>query len=240
MAIAQLQQACEEPEPIIEEYSGENSYDLQPTPPVEVVEQDSSELDESEVSPHSCCVIPPCDINKSCILSYVINLLTEPLMLILLWLLRRGGTCRSRWRKTPLQPQSRQHRPHRSKRAMTSLMTAVISFHSTSSRAALHTRTSPRDWGSLSCPMMMRAMHWWEDGEERKKGFSSFSKAHSQFFFLSFSRHVLLYGGLYCVTWGTCQNPNLRTHRPKRPTPSCMMCLAGKAGGWAAWWDWTR
>lgn len=81
MAIAELQQSYEEPEPIIEEYSGENSYDLQPTPPVE---QGSSELDESEVSPHSCGVIPPCDINKSCILSYVINLLTEPLMLILL------------------------------------------------------------------------------------------------------------------------------------------------------------
>lgn len=84
MAIALSQQANEEPEPIIEEYSGENTYDLQLTPPVEVVEQDSSELDEFEVSPHSCCVIPPCDINKSCILSYVINLLTEPLMLILL------------------------------------------------------------------------------------------------------------------------------------------------------------
>lgn len=223
MAIVQSQQAYEETEPIIEEYSGENTYDLQPTPPVEVVEQDSSELDEFEVSPHSCCVIPPCDINKSCILSYVINLLTEPLMLILLWLLRRGGTCQSRW-----------------KRAMTSLMTAVMSFHSTGSRATLRTRTSPRDWGSLFCPMMMRAMHWWEDGEERKKGFSSFSRAHSQFFFLSFSRHVLLYGGLYCVSWRTCQNPDLRTHRPKRPAPFCVLCLTGKAGGWAAWWDWTR
>ncbi|XP_054452712.1 unconventional myosin-VIIa-like [Anoplopoma fimbria] len=49
-AIAQSQPADEEPEPIVEEDSDDHSYDLQPTPPVEEVEQEKPRSDEFEVN----------------------------------------------------------------------------------------------------------------------------------------------------------------------------------------------
>lgn len=48
--IAQSEQANKKPEPITEHDSGENVFDLLSTTAAEVVEQEASESDESEVS----------------------------------------------------------------------------------------------------------------------------------------------------------------------------------------------
>lgn len=50
VVIAQSEEPGEEPEPIVEQDSEENTYDLQPTPPEEVVKEEASDSDEFEVS----------------------------------------------------------------------------------------------------------------------------------------------------------------------------------------------
>lgn len=74
--IAESPLTVEEPEPITEQDSDETMDGLQTPPPV--VRQDSSESDEYEVWQRSCCVI--CHVTQTCLLSYGINSLTEPLI----------------------------------------------------------------------------------------------------------------------------------------------------------------
>lgn len=65
---------------------------------------------------------------------------------------------------------------------------------------------------------------------ELSKGFSCVSKTHFQFF-LGFSRHVLLCGGSYCVSWRTFLNQNLRTQHLKRPGKLRIIFLISETGG---------
>ena len=63
---------------------------------------------------------------------------------------------------------------------------------------------------------------------------------HTQLLLSFSSRPVWLCGGLFFGSWRTYQSPNLWVHHLKCPATSWTVCLPGRAGGWAAWWDLTR